>query len=80
VGAFYADPGGRDRAGESYVVFAPAPDCPADLDESGAVDFGDILAVLSAWGCTDCPEDLDESGVVDFADLLVVLASWGPCP
>ncbi len=55
--------------------------CPADLDDSGAVDFGDILAVLSAWGpCEgDCPEDLDYSGDVGFSDLLIVLGSWGPC-
>ena len=24
--------------------------CPSDLDGSGFVDIGDILAVLSAWG------------------------------
>ncbi len=54
--------------------------CPADLDDSGAVDFGDILAILSAWGNKGGPEDLDGSGVVDFGDILVVLEAWGPCP
>jgi hypothetical protein len=53
--------------------------CLADLDESGAVDFGDILAVLAAWGNAGGPEDLDGSGTVGFGDVLVVLASWGPC-
>ncbi len=57
--------------------------CPADIDRSGAVGVGDILAVLSAWGpCphqTECPEDLDADGKVAFSDLLVVLAAWGPC-
>ncbi len=24
--------------------------CPADIDDNGAVDFGDILAVLVEWG------------------------------
>lgn len=55
--------------------------CPADIDGSGAVDFGDILAILSAWGdCPDCPEDLSGNGSVDFADVLVVLGAWGACP
>ncbi len=53
--------------------------CPADLDGSGSVDFGDILAILSAWGNKGGPEDLDGNGVVDFGDLLIVLAAWGPC-
>ena len=47
--------------------------------DSGVVDFGDILAILSAWGNKGGPEDLDGSGVVDFGDLLIVLAAWGPC-
>ncbi len=37
--------------------------CLADLDDSGAVDFGDILAILSAWGNKGGPEDpADEGG------------------
>ena len=60
---------------------APAiPPCPEDLDGSGAADFGDILAILAAWGNAGGPEDLDGSGTVDFGDILVVLAVWGPCP
>lgn len=55
-------------------------ECLADLDGSGAVDFGDILAVLSAWGNAGGPEDLDGSGIVDFGDILGILADWGPCP
>ncbi len=54
--------------------------CPADLDGSGAVDIGDILAILAAWGNKGGPEDLDGSGFVDIGDLLAVLANWGPCP
>ena len=54
--------------------------CPADVDDSGTVDFADLLAVLAAWGpCPGCKEDIDGSGTVDFADLLAVLAAWGPC-
>ena len=54
------------------------PVCPADLDGSGAIDFGDIVQVLSNWGSTG-PADLDGSGIVDFGDLIAVLSSFGPC-
>ena len=49
------------------------------VNDAGAVDFGDILAIRSAWGNKGGPEDLDGNGVVDFGDLLIVLAAWGPC-
>ncbi len=51
--------------------------CPADLDGNGAVDFGDILAILSAWGNKGGPEDLDGNGAVDFEDILRILDAWG---
>ncbi len=55
--------------------------CPADIDESGAVGIGDLLAVLAAWGsCEECPEDINEDGSVDINDFLAVLAAWGRCP
>ncbi len=53
--------------------------CRADLDESGDVDFDDLLRVRDAWGNKGGPEDLDGSGTVDFGDLLIVLDAWGPC-
>ncbi len=53
--------------------------CPADLDVFGAVDIGDLLAILTAWGNKGGPECLDGSGFVDIGDLLIVLTAWGPC-
>lgn len=58
----------------------PGSPCPGDVDGSGAVDFDDVLAILSGWGpCVGCPEDTDGDGTVGFFDLLVVLSTWGPC-
>jgi len=68
------NPGGRD----GFVSVLDL--CEADLDDSGAVDFGDVLAILAAWGNPGGPEDLDGSGFVDFGDVLAVLSVWGPCP
>jgi hypothetical protein len=55
--------------------------CPTDLDGSGDAGFGDILAIIGAWGpCgASCPEDLSDNGSVDVADILVIIGAWGPC-
>jgi chitinase len=53
--------------------------CPADLDESGTVDGGDLGLMLAAWGESGVG-DLDQSGTVDGADLGLMLAAWGACP
>ena len=63
---------------------APGTPCPADFDDSGAVDVKDLLFLLGAWG--PCPKkgaclaDFDNSGAVDVKDLLFLLGIWGPCP
>jgi hypothetical protein len=65
----YADWGGNDVC------------CPADLDGTGGVGVGDLLAMLEAWGaCAGCPADLNDDQVVDVSDLLVLLSAWGGCP
>jgi probable HAF family extracellular repeat protein len=64
----------------------PRDACAADLDGSGDVGFGDLLAVLSAWGACaniaacvgDVAPDVGD-GEVGFADLLEILADWGAC-
>ena len=57
--------------------------CRADIDGSGRVGFGDLLAVLTAWGdCPEkgaCPADVSNDRQVNDADLLAVLSAWGPC-
>ncbi|MBX3375090.1 MAG: VCBS repeat-containing protein [Phycisphaeraceae bacterium] len=67
---------------EIFVCGEKAP-CIGDLDDSGAVEFNDVLQLLAAWGpCGGkggCPADLDGSGTVEFGDLLILLAAWGPC-
>ncbi len=85
---------GRDLAlilgAETAVSGAPITSvdcgtCPADFVVNGAVDFDDLLSLLSAWGpCPGggdpCVQDLDGNGDVGFDDLLATLSAWGPCP
>jgi len=57
------------------------PDCPADVNCSGAVNVDDLLALLSNWGSNgpgaDIAGDLD---IINVADLLGMLSNWGACP
>jgi len=53
--------------------------CPADLDDSGSVEFDDLLVVLGAFE-QSTEGDVDGDGDTDFEDLLAVLAAFGPCP
>ena len=58
----------------------PTP-CPADFDNSGAVDFNDIVTLLAAYGpCPGCAADLTGDDEVAFDDLVALLAAFGPCP
>jgi hypothetical protein len=68
----------RNYHGDEGTVIAAC--APQDLNNNGAVDFGDILAIIAAWGQTGLnPHDLSGNGIVDFADILQVVAAWGPC-
>lgn len=50
---------------------------PADLNGDGAVNGGDIAAVLNQWGAVGAvPEDLNNDGVVSGADIAVILNGW----
>ena len=55
-------------------------DCPGDVNDDGAVNSLDLVAVLATWGaCADCDEDFDFSGVVGVNELVTILANWGAC-
>ena len=57
--------------------------CPADIDENGRVDGGDLSIILGFWGQSVEPPgsgaDLNGDGLVTGADLTEVLSFWGPC-
>ncbi len=63
-------------------VDGPIAVTPGDANCDERIDFGDILAVVAAWGLCpgaveDCGADLDGDAAVTQADLLLVLANWG---
>lgn len=59
---------------------------PADITGDGIVNFGDLLAVINAWGAcpvppAPCPGDIappNGDGTVNVLDLLSVINNWHP--
>jgi len=69
----------------STTIFAsapvPAPDCPADVDESGAVDLADLSIVLNNFGQQTTVGDTNGDGEVNLVDLSALLNAFGSdCP
>jgi hypothetical protein len=57
------------------------PECPLDFDGSGTIGNGDVLIMLSNYGCEGvCDYDVNNDGNVNVFDLLDMLASQGDCP
>jgi hypothetical protein len=51
----------------------------ADIDNSGEVNIGDLLAMFELWGtCGEgCDADLTGNGELDLDDLLALIERWG---
>ena len=69
---------GPDSFNKALEYFS-ARFCDEDVNMSGAIDFGDVLAILAAWGKSGGREDVNGDGLVGFVDIVIVLAAWGPC-
>ena len=69
---------GATSEGVAQVFIGEPGNCPWDLDKSGSVGTGDLLALFAQWG-TDGSADFDGSGAVGTSDLLILFANWGPC-
>ena len=75
----------RPNLDDDPVVAALVPGdvtspCVTDLNDSGATDVDDLLALLAAWGTDGAGADIAApNDMVDVNDLLGLLAAWGPC-
>jgi hypothetical protein len=57
------------------------PACAYDLDANGTIGNGDVVVLLSNYGCIgDCEGDLNNDGIVSVLDLLEILTAVGDCP
>ena len=60
----------------------PAP-CFGDCNEDGVVNFGDLTAMLFAFGNpggSPAGCDANDDGAINFGDLTAALFMFGPCP
>lgn len=64
------------------VFFAQPPDCPADLNNSGDLDFFDVVAFLALYNDEDPAADFSEPfGEINFFDAVAFLAAYNAgCP
>src|SRR6185295_14408054 len=67
--------------GGMYKSFVLKPVVPGDINTDGAVNAGDLLAVINSWGTCPappalCPADVNGDGNVNAADLLIVINNW----
>jgi formylglycine-generating enzyme required for sulfatase activity len=71
-----------DTNGDGVPDSCEVDPCPADTNNSGAVNGVDLAIVLGAWGTSgqsDGDADINRDGVVNGQDLAFVLGAWGPC-
>jgi hypothetical protein len=56
--------------------------CPADVNDNGVIDVGDVLLVLSDFSCPEnCENDITGDDMISVADILNLLSSFGElCP
>ena len=65
----------------TFEFCVTADECPYDLDGNGNIGNGDLLILLTEYGCTaGCNIDFNNDGTTDVNDLLAFLNQWGlPC-
>lgn len=76
--------GGTFAGANTVCSSFTCPFCPGDIVDNHAVDVGDLLAVITAWGpCSNCIQDIAPApfgdNQVNVGDLLLVITSWGAC-
>ncbi len=61
--------------GSVLVEFAP-PFCPADFNQDGGIDGGDVSDFFAAWENGDASADVNLDGGVDGVDVSTFFAAW----
>lgn len=54
--------------------------CRGDCNNSGTVDFNDLVEILFAFGPGNTLCDANNTDAIDFNDLITTLFAFGPCP
>jgi hypothetical protein len=60
---------------ENLIPLQGTP-CPADFNQDGGVDGGDVVDFFAAWEGGDSMADVNQDGGVDGGDIDVFFAAW----
>jgi hypothetical protein len=60
----------------SAITITVAAPCPADFNQDGGVDGGDIESFFSAWEAADTSADVNYDGGVDGSDIETFFHAW----
>ena len=63
------------EVGTPGIFLIPAP-CPADFNQDGGVDGGDLEAFFLAWEAADNAADVNQDGGIDGADVETFFIAW----
>lgn len=70
-----------DDVAISYELLDEQPECRADIDQSGSLNFFDVTGFLALFNQQDPAADWDSSGTLNFFDVTGYLASFNQgCP
>ncbi len=85
-----ADPNAQDGFARSDIaqvtpfcsmIASCSPQCAADFDGNGVLDFFDVSMFLKAYNASDPVADLDGNGMLDFFDVSVFVNAYAAgCP
>jgi hypothetical protein len=66
---------------QEFCASSAEPACEYDYDANGAIGNGDILVMITEFGCSqDCQYDANGDGTVNVLDVLYILTLIGDCP
>lgn len=67
---------------QDFAAFSWSAPCPLDLNNDGQISTGDLLILLSEFGCSmACLYDITGDDATNTQDLLFLLSAFGqPCP
>jgi hypothetical protein len=67
---------GATETRPTTVAVCQCLDCPADYNQDGGIDGGDINAFFAAWESGGCDGDVNADGGVDSGDIAEFFAAW----
>ena len=67
---------GEVRVPENLIPLGGGAACPADFNQDGGVDGGDVDAFFVAWEGGDSAADVNQDGGVDGGDVDVFFVAW----